>query len=416
MAEVRTRRARKDRSGREQRRRSSHGRAKRPDLGRYYGRKLPPVAPGDFEFRLELLRGRRVKAFPLDGALVSFEWNDDESSMSGSVQLRRPDPEDRESLPIGRGHRIRCRVRWGGRFYELWTMRCDSPTVTLDEQGVSVAVDVKDDMDVVTRGKRHYLYRATKRRKHGWFGHEALRHAARRDGIRLGAIVKCRKRMKKLDVTGSFLDLAAKVYENEQRTTGRKYILRMRNGRFEAVRYARNRTLYVLGDQIRSGTVTQTPKVEKPVTVWTGKARIGKGKGARKIRHREYRRDLVERFGKTEKVEDYGRVDSLAELRSKVRRDLAKQYAVDWTADVQVQGLPFVRRGDGAQLLMPSENFRGWRSYVYCTGAHHQVQGQSYTSQMSFAREDPFEADRVRREKEARDRARKRRKRKRGAS
>jgi ribosomal protein L16/L10AE len=410
VASALARRARKDRSGSRQRRASASGRARRPDLTSYYGRKLPPITPGEFEFRLDLYRGKR-HVMVLD-TVESFEWNDDNAALSGNVQLRRPDPEDAESLPIGRAMRIRCRTRWAGRLYELWTMRCDPPEVTLDEGGVIVSVDVKDDMALVASGSRRYVYRKTKRRRHGWFGHDALRDAARKDGIRLGAIVKCRKRMSKIDVTGSFLDLATKVYENEQSVTGWKYILRMRDGKFEAVRYVRNRTLYVLGEELRSGVVTQAPKVEKPVTVWTGKARLGKGKGAKHVRYTEARRSMIERFGRTTKVQDYGRVDSMSELKRKVKRDLAKQYEVAVSIDVQCQGVPFIRRGDGAQVLVPSENFRGWRSFVYCSGAHHQVQGESYTSQFTFDRDDPFEADRVRREKEAKDRARKRKKRK----
>lgn len=409
VASALSRRARKDRSGRSQRRGSAAGAARRPDLSAFYGRRLPPITPGEFEFRLDLRRGKR-HVMTLDP--VSFEWNDDDTAMSGSVELRRPDPTDAASLPVGRGMLIRCRVRWSGRWYELWTMRCDAPEVTVDDTGVGVSVSVKDDMVAVSSGQRRYLYRKTKHRKHGYFGHDVLRAAARKDGIRLGAIVKCRKRMSKIDVTGSFLDLASKVYEHEQEVTGWKYILRMRNGRFEVVRYVRNRTLYLLAEELRSATVTQTPKVEKPVTVWTGKARIGKGKGAKHIRYTTARRAMIERFGRTTKTQDYGRVDSMSELKRKVLRDLAKQYLVVVSADVQTQGIPFIRRGDGAQVAIPSENFRGWRSFVFATGVHHQVQGDSYTMQATFDREDPFEADRLAREKAAREKARKKRKRK----
>jgi hypothetical protein len=414
VASALARRARKDRSGRSQRRASASGQAKRPDLSSYYGRRLPPVTPGEFEFRLDLYRGRS-HVMTLD-TVESFEWTDEESAMSGNVQVRRPDPDDASSLPVGRGMRIKCRTRWHGKLYEVWTMRCEPPEVTVDDSGAHVSVDVKDDMVLVNSGKRRYLYRTTKRRKHGWFGHDALRDAARKDGIKLGAIAKCRKRMGKIDVTGSFLDLATKVYSHEAEVTGWKYILRMRDGKFEAVRYARNRTLYVLGEALRQGVVKQAPKVEKPVTVWTGKARLGKGKGAKHIRYTEARRSMIERFGRTTKTQDYGRVDSMAELKRKVRRDLVKQYAVDVTIDVQAPGVPFIRRGDGVQVSLPSEDFVGWRSYVYCTGASHQVQGESYTMQASFSRDDPFEKDRLRREQEAKARARKRKARKKAAA
>lgn len=410
------RQARKKSQGREQRKRSATGRTRRPNLARYYGRQLAAVDPGEFEFELTLLRGRGTKPLNLDRAVESFEWGDEESAMAGNVQLRRPDSDDRSSLPVGRGHRIRCRTRWAGRWYELWTMRCGPPEVTVDSTGVKVSVDLADDLDLVRRGKRHYLRRKTKRHPHGYFGHAVVREFARREGIRLGKIAKCRKRMSKIDVKGSLLDLVREVYEHEHEKTGTRFVIRMRNGRLEVVPYRRNRTLYVLAQQLRNASITYTPKVENPVTVLVGKARIGTGSGAKKIRHTEYRRGVVQRYGYMRKEKDYGRVDSLSELRSKVRRDLAKQYRADVSATVESQGIPFIRRGDGAQLLLPSEHFTGRLSFVYCTGGRHQVQGESYTSSFTLTREDPFLKDRERREKEARERKRKQRKRKRGDS
>lgn len=400
--------ARRTTTGRDQRRRSATALARRPKLDAFYGRTLPDVTPGEFEFQVDLLRGQGTRPFPLDTMLRSFEWNDEEAALSGNLQLQRPDPAKRESLPIGRGHEVRCRVRWAGRWYTVWTMRCAAPDVTVETGEVSV--DLKDDLDPVRRGRRHYVFRKTKRRGHGYFGHEMLRIAARRDGIKLGAVAKCSKRMGKVDLHGSFLDLAVKVYSHERDVTGRKFVLRMRDGRFEVIPYTRNRTLYVLAEQIRSAVVRQTPKVENPATVITGTARIGKGSDVKRIRHTEYRRDVVRRFGYVHRVKSYGRVDSPAELRAKVRRDLARQLRVDTTCSVQTQGIPFIRRGDGAKVLIPSEGFTGDGSFVYATAVRHRVQGGSYTMDADFTREDPFAKDRERREKEARDRARRARK------
>lgn len=399
------------RPGREQRRRSAVGRARRPNLDKWYGKRLPAITPGAFEFRLDLLRGRGVPAMPLDAFTESFEWNDEESALSGNLQLRRPDPSSWESLPIGRGHLVRCRVRWVGDWYELWTMRCDPPQVTV-ETGL-VSVDVKDDLALVRQSSRRWVYRATKRRPHGWFGHDILRDAARKEGIRLGAIAKCTKRLKKIDVRGSFLDLATRVYENEHSSTERKFVLRMRDGRFEVVPYARNRTLYVLAEQIRSASLTAKPKVENPATVLTGHARIGKGHKAKKVMHTEYRRALVDRYGYSHKSRSYGRLDSIGELRARVRRDLAKQFRFDTSLTVQHQGIPFIRRGDGAQVLLPSDRIVGDRSFVFVTAARHQVQGGVYTTEWDLTAVDPFEADRVAREKALREQARKARSRRR---
>jgi hypothetical protein len=413
MATALQRRARKDRTGRTQRRRSHTARTRHPNLAKYYGKRLPSVTAGEFDFSLTLLRGKGNRSIPLDSMLVSFEWADEESMLSGNLQLRRPDAEDRSSLPIGSGHRVRCRVKWGAHWYELWTMRCSAPTTTVETGEVSV--DLKDDLDLVRRGVRHYLFRKTKRRKHGYFGHDVLRIAARREGIRLGQIAKCRHRMDKIDIHGSFLQLAEKVYTEERTKTGRKFVLRMRDGRFEVVPYKRNAILYILAEQLRTASVVKTPKKENPVTVLKGRARIGKGKAAKKIRHTDYRRDLVARFGYMEKEKDFGRVKSHADLRAQMRRELAQEYKIDTTFSVQHQGIPFIRRGDGCQLVIPSEDITGTRSFVYATAGRHQVQRGTYTSEWDFNRDDLYEQDRERREKEARARKRKaRKKRKRG--
>lgn len=398
-----TRRARKDRTGREQRRRSATARARRPNLVKFYGRMLSAITPGEFEFELTLLRGRGISSLALDEVVTSFGWNDSESMMSGDVSLRRPDPEEAASLPIGRGHKIRCRVKWAGRWYELWTMRCDAPTITVETGEVAVAL--KDDMALVRMGVRRMLYRRSKRRRHGYFGHEILRAEARKQGIPLGAIAKCTKRIAKVDVRGSFLDLAVKVYGMEHKRTGRKFVLRMRDGKFEVVPYKRNRTIYVLAAQIRSAQIEQVPKVEVPATVLKGRGRVGKGTKAKTVRFTAQNRSMVARFGRIERTRNYGHVDSAGDLRSQVQRDLAKQYKVDRNITVEHQGIPFIRRGDGVQVVLAPERMTGPESFVYCTGARHQVQGATYTATYDFTFDDPFEKDREAREKAARAKA-----------
>jgi hypothetical protein len=276
-------------------------------------------------------------------------------------------------------------------------------------------VDVNDDLDTVRRARRRFLRRTRKRHRHGYFGHRVLREEAAKECVRLGAIAKCRYPMTKIDVNGSLLDLATAIYTHERQKSGRRFVLRMRDGRFEVVPYRRNRLIYVLAEQIRTVTASEHPKVANPVTVLVGKGRVGKGKGAKKVRYAEYRRDMVRRFGYVRKERNYGRVDSFGELRAKVRRDLADQYRVDQTCDIEHQGIPFIRRGDGAQLDLPSEGYIGDPSFVYCSGGRHQVQADSFTSSWTFTTVDPFQKDRDRREKEARARKRRaRQKRKRG--
>lgn len=404
----------RDRRGREQRRRSAAARARQPNLVKWYRRSKSPIDPREFELRLDLLRGRDLGIVPLGNVTETFDWSDEEAMLTGSATFRRPDPHDKSSLPVARNLQIRCRVSTGGGWRELWRMRCGEPTIDIDSEGVKVTVELRDDLDLVRRGRRRYVYRETKRRKHGWFGHDALVDAAKRDGIRLGQIAKCSKRRKKISVTGSFLDLARNIYEHENHETGRRFVLRMRNGRFEVVPYKRNRIMHVFSDAIESASVVAKPAFAKPVTVIVAKARIGKGDDARKITYTHSHRRMVQKYGWVQKEQNYGKVATFGELRRTVKRDLADQYLVKKTATVEIPGLPFIRRGEGEQLLLRTEGFRDEESFVWVTGVRHSVSSERYTTSVDVTRDDPFVKFERKREKDAREAARKRRKRKRG--
>lgn len=410
----RTRRARRDRAGREERRRSHTARAREPDLRRWYRRTAEPLDPLDFELRLDLLRGRALGMVPLDEATLTFDWADEESMLTGSATFQRPDRDDPKSLPVEQSLQIRCRVRSAQQWRELWRMRAGAPQTDIEPDAVQVSVELKDDLDLVRRGRRKYEYRETKRRKHGWFGHDALIDAARQDGIRLGKIAKCKKRMSKIEVTGSLLDLAKKVYEDDAEETGRKFVMRMRNGRFEVVPFRRNRILYVIAPAIESASWAAKPKAARPVTVIDATARIGRGDSSKKVTYTHVERRLVQKFGWVQKERKYGRVKSFSELRRKVKRELADQFTLRRTATVEIPGLPFLQRGDGAMLLMPTEGFEKEESFVWVRGIRHSASGDRYTTSVDFDREDPYEKYQRRVEERKRKDARKRRSRRRG--
>jgi hypothetical protein len=403
--------AKKSTAGRVQRKTTAAAEVRKPNLAKYYGRKLSSIeGGGGFDFSLDVLGGGSAKGWSLDPHTTSFEWVDDESTMTGSLSLQRPDLDTWKSLPIGRGHTVRCRVKWGGRMYTLWTMRADPPEVNARTGEVQVALN--DDMALVRLGKRRWLYRKTKRRKTGYFGHEVLRLAARKAGVRVGSLVRCGEREAKWDVTGSFLDLAKKVYENEAKKTGKQYVVRMRNGRFEVVEYKRNAVLYVIDEQLREASITEEPKVKAPVTVWTGTGRVGKGKDAKKVSVTVKKDEMVRRFGFTQKTKSYGRVDSRAALRKLVVEDLAEQYEVNRKAQIQFGGIPFIRRGDGVQVVVRSDRLVGEDSFMYATAVRHQVQSGSYNTDADVTQVDPFHAAEEKAAKAAREKARARKKKK----
>jgi hypothetical protein len=395
--------------GRQQRKRTPAARSRLPSLDHFYRYALPPMTPGDFTFELTLLRARQK---PLDITIncESFTWNESSSEMTGNLQLHRSDPANPNTLPIERGASVRCRVRWEGSWYVLWTMRVKPPESQLEEN--STSVDLLDDMDLIKRTKRAWSFRKTKHRKFGYFPEEIVRIACKRQGIKTGAIAKGKHRVPSITLKkASVLDVCKRAYAHEKQKTGRSFVIRIRDGKLEIVPLKRNPLVYILSKQIQSALLAQEAASETPATVWTGRARLDKGKDAKKISYTDFNRKVVAKLGYVHHEHDYGKVDSRADLKSKVQRDLAKALKVTRTAQVQYQGIPFIRRGDGAKLDLPGEGFKGKDAFVYATTAAHTVQGATYTSTWDFTTEDPFVVLREQAEKEQRDAKRKERKR-----
>lgn len=406
----------RDRRGRRERRRSSTGRARLPDLGQHYRFRRPPLTPGQFQFQLHLLRGGKKRPVPLTDLVEEFEWRDERAVLEGSVTLYRPDPDRPRSLTVRSGHRVRCRVRRGGAWEELWTMRCKAPTP--HPPTGQVIVELADDLDALRRNRRDWRFRKTKRRKRGFYCHEIAREVARREGVKLGRIAKGKHRMPKLvrkDASG--LDVLRAAYAYERRRTGRRFVIRMRDGLLEVLPYRRNTMVYVLREAIEDVQLSEE-QADHPVTVIEGRARLGKGKDAKKIRHTEFRRAVVRRFGYVHREKNYGRVESRTELRREVRRDLAKAIKVKRRGTIIHPLIPFVRRGDGARWPNREPGWHGEseesrdRSFIFVTAARHRVTATEQISEFDFKQDDPFVADRERREREARRRkARERKKR-----
>lgn len=395
--------------GREERKRTPSGRARQPSLDAFYHFTLPPMRPADFTFELTLLRPGRP-AFPLSRLVERFEWNESSSEMTGSITLRRPRLEEPGSLPIERSHRVRCRVKWAGAWYVLWTMRVRPPEVAPEEGVVTVAL--QDDMDLIKRMRREWSFRQTKRRRFGYFPEEIVRLVCKRAGIRVGALAKGRYRVPTLHMKNATpLDVFKKAYEHERQKTGRSFVIRIRDGKLEIVPLKRNAAVYVLAREIQQALLTQEPAHESPATVLTGRGRIGSGKDAKKVSYTDYDRAVVKRLGYVHHEKDYGRVQSVGDLRGKVQREMANMLKVNRTAHVQHAGIPFIRRGEGVKLDMAKEGFAGKQSFVYATNATHTVQAGEYISTWDFTSDDPYVQLKAEAEKAQREAKRKERKR-----
>lgn len=389
-----------DRTGRKERLRKKLARLRRPFLEKFYSDELSSIIPGDFEFNLQLLVADGVRPVGLDTVVEDFGWEEDDEVMTGSVSLRRPDPTEPASLPIATGMRIRCRVRWANRrkWYILWTMRVAPPDT--DAVAGQVAISLEDDLVALKRNKRWWSFRSTKKKDH-WTVDQIARRVARKEGLRLGRVIKGQAQIKKLEGEMYGLDVLRKALEKEKEWTGAKYIIRMRNGLLEIVPYRRNPVLYVLGRAITAAGLTEEQK-GRPVTSIVARGRIGKGSGAKKLEREIVVPSVVRQWGYVAKEKNYGQVDSMAALVRKAKRDLAEELRVKRTAELEFPGIPFIRRGDGCRWMNrepgwhgPSKTSRD-RTFIYCDRIAHSVgPAGDYRTNGTFVQEDPYVEDSV---------------------
>lgn len=401
-------------SGREEARSTAGGAAKQPDLRRYYRHRLPEVQAEHSDFAITLLRGRGVEALRIDAVTESVEWADGEEEESdalrGGVVLRRPDPGDPGSLPIGRGHRVRLTVRWNGVLHKLWEMRAEAPERSFPEG--TMTAELSDEMAAVNSTKRKRTYRKGKRKPKGWLPQDVVRDGAKRDGVDVGSLVRARKRVTSLKMEdASLLELAKKAYEGEAEETGRRFIFRMRDGRFEVVHYRRNPVSFVVGPGAYSASVTQQG-TSRPVTAITGKARIGKGKRAKKRSHTSKHDAVVRRFGYVHVEKDYGRLDSVKELRERVQKSLAAALRVRHAASISMPLVPFIRKGDSVFVDLPKEGFPGKDAFAFVSSVRHSVSASSRVTDLEVVESDPYHKYREELEKKMREKKREKRKKK----
>lgn len=419
----RAQRRKTDRTGQRERRKSHRGRTRLPDLRKAYRFRRSPVEAGKFEFRFTLVGARgpggATHAIPLDRLLTEASWTDESSTLNGSMTVQRPDPADPNSLRIAKGHRVACSVHWGGRWRPLWVMRVQDAPV--DPITGLYTLELTDDLILLTRNRRDWTYRKTKKRKRGWYLHEIARDVTRREGLRLASIARGRKRIDKLvKKDASALEVLRAACAKEQEANGVRFVIRMAGGALSILPYRRNRVLYELGEGKEEAAELVDKSADRPVTVIEAKGHIGKGKDAKKIKVKVLDRSVIRRYGRVVDERNYGKVTSRADLEKKARRDLAKAIRTRRTGTITHRGIPFIRRGDGIRWRSTEPGWYGRaehsrdRSFLFTTGVTHTLQPPEYTMDVGVVQEDPFHKDQERRDKLRRKKARERRKRRRG--
>lgn len=411
--------------GQKQRANSPTGQLRRPNLQRYYGKKTRDLHPGNYEFRISLIRPAvqgQARITPLDRKTTSLGWNDEGDTLAGELTARRPWRDKPGSLPITQGDGIRLEVKWAGQWKRLWTLWVQGePEVDLTTGEVSC--ELGDELFPLKKNERDWEFKKAKKgpKSKGWTCDEIARSVCKSERVRPGRLARGTKRfeIKKMK-KASGLEVIRRAYAREADKTGRKFLIRMRDGKLDALPLQRPGTLYVVNGIERNASTNGTRKQDRPFTVLEAKGRL-KGNDGKdgKLTATIAREKVVRRLGRVVKEKDFGRVDSKDDLRTEAKRLLAKALKVTRTATLILPGIPFLEKGSTIKWVISEPGWHGKttlakrardKSFVFVTGADHSLTPDSYTTTVQVSQEDVYFEDAQRRDEE--DRKDKRHKRK----
>jgi len=405
-------------TGREQRKKTQRAQLRAPNLSAFYDRRISSIEPGEFDFRIVLVRPaqpRESRYLTLTRNTTEVDWSDAEgSTLSGSLTVRRSGVKRINSVPVVRGDRVRLLVHWGGRWRRLWDLRIpDVPPVDLKTGSLSVTLE--DDLTPLSLTEREWEFKKDKRHPDGWTMDEIIRYVCKKCGVRPGRISEGRRKIKKLKLKASGLEVIRKAVALEKEKTAQKFVIRFRDTRLDVLPYRRPGTLYTIKG-IEKGGSTQATGKPRPVTQIVAKGRIRSGEKTRKVEETIRSVSAIKRFGKIEKEKDYGRVDSRADLREQAKRDLAEAIKLERTATLTLPGIPFLEKGSAVRWVTTEPGWSGKvgdtardRSFAFVTGANHILLPSSYETEITIAQDDPYFEDRKRRDEERRDKKKKER-------
>ena len=404
--------------GKQQRANSQRGRLQRPDLSQVYDQRVRSIEPGDFTFRTLLIRPEKPRAdryLPLDRSETSLEWSDgDGSVLTGSLSLRRPGPFRVAAVPVLRGHRVRLQLLWGGRWRVLWDMQVQDPP-PVDVKTGSLTVNLSDPLSALHMNEKEWEFKKDKRHPKGWTADEITRAVCRDQRVRIGKLAQGRRRIKKLKLKGSGLEVIRKVWAMEKAESGVRFVIRFRDGRLTVLPFQRPSTAYIIkGIEKGAETSASAPSLH-PTTVIKATGHIKQGGKAKKVEETVSSRNGMKRFGYSRKEKDYGRVESRAELREEAMRDLAEAVKLERSATLTIPGVPFLEKG--SQVIWRTHE-PGWsgkvgdtnrdRAFAWVTSARHSLGPASYDTEIVLSQDDIYFNDRKRRDEERRDDKKKR--------
>lgn len=355
--------------------------------------------------------GRVNERTSIDGVVESCEWVDEggESGnaipiLRGTIAIRLPAPEDEQGRDpkIEDGDRVRCDVRWGGDWHEVWMMRIAKPVTTVGDG--TIRLELADDCLLLSQSRASFRYRkGKKKRKRGWKYDQIIRDIAGDFGFNVSC-VKGKAWITNLsEADASPLDMIRQAVAKESKKTKLRYAIYWRNNRLNVHPLRRNAMLYVLADQITEASVERSRKAEMATAIRArGSAKGKKGK-RKKFSDLIVNGEAVARFGYIERpVRLSGSIDSKGELLAEGKRELAKRMKPVKKVELTHVGIAFVRRFDAVLVHLPEQGYEDNRGLMWVSAVTHSLSSGSYTMSVTLRVEDSIkgrtERDAVRRQ------------------
>lgn len=396
---------------------------------RVYGRDTPDLLLAGQEFRFRLARKDFGDVVPIDGLVEMMEWRDEGTAstiaganiniipvLRGTATLRKPAPTDPLSkLTIRDGHVIRCDVKWGGNWKDVWEMRIQTGTISVADGAWSF--DLADDLALASKSSYDYKFAKKGHKKKGYRYWEIVRAVCKEAQIELDhKMPKGERWIRDFEETQiSPLEAVRRVVELEQEWSGKPMLITMRKGKLTIRHMRRNPALYKLAQQIRTADITTGRKAR----IWTSVTGFGSGKvksqksGKKITKHFEVSmsdKEAVKKFGFIHRDIHFGHgFEEEAEIKKLTEQKLKNgvtPYRI--IANFTHYGIAFVRRGDTLKVKIPSEDIEGNHGILFVTSVVHTLSAGDYSMALDFTFTDPLDPNELRKLRDAAQRKQKR--------
>lgn len=399
-----------------------------------YQREMPPFEL-EHQFRFicvnKAARNPARRSFDISRLVTAVTWEDIGPILTGSISLSSPQTALNQPWQgVSDGSVIKCQVKMGAKWIEIWRMRIWVPSEELES--ASGTFRLADDLRLLRQNEDDFEYKKSKkdrRHKKGWEPWEVVLDVLKRFRVRAGRLAKPKLKHKITDLTDPWTDplsIIEKAYDHASNENGKTYILRWRNGRLNVEPLRRQPVLYSMRQQILSAVITHNrgKKFYTALTVTASRAKH-KSKKKEKIEVEVVHNRAVKRYGYIHGKLDLKReFDSEEAVRKQGKRRLAREIRrkTDNTITLSHPGIPFIRRGDAIRVHLPEFGFTdrqrpkkvykgGYFSVLFVKSVTHTATTGSYTMDIEFGQQDAY-AEQLESMREARDKDRRNKKRK----